>query len=65
MNDLWERAADVICIADLALVTGIERNEFLAELRRRYPTETALRAMLDRVTEQLPEMRKAFFDAPP
>ncbi|MEX3929789.1 hypothetical protein AB4Y36_38260 [Paraburkholderia sp. BR10936] len=61
-EDLWERCARIVCVSDLAQAAGIAEPLFAIELRRRYPTEAALRAMWARVTQTMPLMRDALDD---
>lgn len=64
-RDLWERAAHIVCVADLAQAAGIEEADFAAELRKRYPTEDKLRAMWARTTENMPLLRNALAEDMP
>jgi hypothetical protein len=59
MGDIWERAARVVCAGNLAREAGIDPRDFAVELRKRYPTEAALRELWARVTIKLPYMRDA------
>jgi hypothetical protein len=64
IGDLWERAARIVCTADLAKASGIDAATFAVELRKRYPTEDALREMWARTTESMPALARALDDRP-
>jgi hypothetical protein len=48
-----------LCIASPVRLPGMTRDNFAAELRRRYPTEDRLRAMWERIRAKLVQIHGA------